>query len=136
MAPLLGRRVALFLVLLVGALALPVSAVADGRAILDDFRENGQIDGCYSRADFREALQLVRSDQRQYGASADVIQEAQVTNVADSGAPCRPAATTTPIEEGGGPGLGLWIGVALAVGVVAAGAGAWARRASEPDDEA
>lgn len=136
MAPLIGRRVALLFVLLIGALALPVSALADGRAILDDFQEDGQIDRCYSRAEFRQALRLVRSDQRQYGASADVIQQARVTNVAEPGEPCEVSVTmTTPVESDDGPALGLWIGLAVAVGLVAAGAGAWARRgASRPGD--
>lgn len=136
MAPLLRRRVALLLVLVLGALALPAPALADGRAILEDFREDGRIDRCYTRAEFREARELVRADQVQYGAGADVILDAQATNVAEPGEPCRAPAPATAVTEddGGGSGLGLWIGVAVAVGVVAAGAGAWARRGASADD--
>lgn len=129
---LLRRRVALLLLAVlaaVAALSLPVVALADGRAILSDFEDNGQIDECYTRGEFRQALRLARADERQYGNAVDAIEEAQVTNVQRPGEECAAeAASSGEGDEGGGIGIGVWIGLAVAVGLVAAGAGAWARR--------
>jgi hypothetical protein len=145
-APLLRRRVALLLIVALAAvpgvvaLALPAAALAGagpgGSAVLADFDDNGRIDACYSRADFRDALRRARADQRLYGVAIDVIQQAQATNVAGPDGSCA--------GEGGGPGaegddgdvgIGLWIGVVVALGLVAAGAGVLARRNGDADDD-
>ena len=128
MPALLRRRVALLLVAVLAILIVPVTAFGDGRQILSDFEDNGQIDNCYTRAEFREALRLARADERQYGNAVDTIQEAQVTNVKRPGEECAAEASSTGEGDDGGIGIGVWIGLAVAVGLVAAGAGAWARR--------
>jgi len=131
-AALLRRRVAPLLVLAVVIALLPAAALASGRAVLADYRDNGRIDSCYTLADYQQALRLVRPDQAQYGALVDVILNAQVTNLKVAGQPCRPQVATTTAtdqdDDGGGSSTFLWVGVVLAVGVVAIGAGALARR--------
>jgi uncharacterized repeat protein (TIGR01451 family) len=70
---LLRRRVALLLLALfaLSGLVLPAIGLADGRAILSDFEDNGQIDECYTRAEFQQALRLARADERVY--AGDVV---------------------------------------------------------------
>jgi hypothetical protein len=111
-------------------LALSGTALADGRDILADYEDNGRIDRCYTRAEFRDAMRLVRDDQRQYGNAADIVDRAEITNVARPGQPCG-ASRTAPaaaVDDHSGASTGLWLGVAGAVAVVGVGAGAWARR--------
>ena len=111
---------------------MPVAALADGQAILNDFEDNGQIDECYTRQEFQQALRLARADERVYGNAVDALEEAQVTNVARPGEEC--SAVDGECEgDDGGVGIGVWIGLAVAVGLVAAGAGAWARRSGPGD---
>ncbi len=88
---LLRRRVALLLLALfaLSGLVLPAIGLADGRAILSDFEDNGQIDECYTRQEFQQALRLARADERVYGNAVDAIEEAQVTNVARPGEECQ-----------------------------------------------
>jgi len=120
------------LVFVLAALALPATALSDGRDILVDFQDNGQIDECYTQEEFREALTLVRNDQRQYGGAAEVLQQARTENVVDvEGDPCpETAAASQEIAEddGGGSNVGLWIALVAAVLVVGGGAAYWARR--------
>jgi hypothetical protein len=126
---LLRRRVALLLLAVFAALAiLPVAAVATGQEILSDFEDNGQIDECYTRQEFQQALRLARADERVYGNAVDALEEAQVTNVAREDGSCEGESPSTDAGDDGGVGIGVWIGLAVAVGLVAAGAGAWARR--------
>jgi MYXO-CTERM domain-containing protein len=131
-AALLRRRVAPLLVLAVVLAVLPATALGNGRAVLADYRDNGQIDRCYTLAEYQQALKLVRPDQAQYGALVDVILNAQVTNLKVPGQPCRPKVTTTTAadssDDDGGSSTFLWVGVILGVGVVAIGAGALVRR--------
>lgn len=132
---LLRRRVALLLLALfaLSGLVLPAIGLADGRAILSDFEDNGQIDECYTRQEFQQALRLARADERVYGNAVDAIEEAQVTNVARPGEECQATVTDSGEGDDGGVGIGVWIGLAVAVGLVAAGAGAWARRSGPGD---
>ncbi|MDX6556487.1 MAG: hypothetical protein QOD86_2682 [Miltoncostaeaceae bacterium] len=133
-AALLRRRVALLLLAVFATLALlPVAAVASGQDILSDFEDNGQIDECYTRQEFQQALKLARADERVYGNAVDALEEAQVTNVARPGEECDATAGTNGEGDDGGVGIGVWIGLAVAVGLVAAGAGAWARRSGPGD---
>ncbi|MGA0069640.1 MAG: hypothetical protein ACO3PB_09325, partial [Miltoncostaeaceae bacterium] len=87
-AALIRRSVAVsFLVaLLLGVFAMP--AFAGGRQVLADYEDNGQIDGCYTLADYEEALKLIRPDQQQYGAAVDVIRQAELTNIRRPGQAC------------------------------------------------
>lgn len=126
-APL--SRFALFVIVVLAAL-VPATALADGQDILDDFNDNGQIDECYTRAEFQEAQELVRDDERQYGALAEVLAEAQIQNLERPGEPCGAGQIPTEIADAdsGGSNLGLFIGLGGAVLIVAIGAGIWARR--------
>ena len=74
------------LALLLGVFAMP--ALAGGRQVLADYEDNGQIDGCYTLADYEEALKLIRPDQQQYGAAVDVIRPAELTNIRRPGQAC------------------------------------------------
>ncbi len=131
------------LVLLAGVIGAPAAALADGRDILLDFDDNGQVDGCYTRAEFNEALKLARADEQQYGAAVDIILEARVTNIDQPGQPCGqeqiPAAVPADDADEGGLSTGVLIGVIVAVGAaLAIGAAVLARRRSGagPDADA
>ncbi len=65
--------------LFLGVLAMP--AFAGGRQVLADYEDNGQINGCYTLAEFEDALRIIRPDQQQYGAAVDVIRQAELTNI-------------------------------------------------------
>ncbi len=130
------RRPLLVLVIVLAALALPATALGDGRDILIDFQDNGQIDECYTPEEFREALTLVRNDQRQYGGAAEVLQQARITNVDVPGEPCGDAQITgeeIADDDGGGSSIVLWIVLAAAVVLVGGGAAYWARRGGGTD---
>jgi hypothetical protein len=116
-------------------LGLSATAFADGRDVLADVQDNGRIDGCYTRAEFRDALRLASDDQRLYGSAVDLIKEARITNVEVPGEPCGAARTVpeTAVEDDSGGSLGIWLGLAIAVGAVAVGAGVWARRGGRDD---
>lgn len=109
-------------------LGLTGSALAGGQAVLADAHDNGRVDGCYTRAELRDALRQASNDQRFYSAVVDAIKDAQITNVAVKGEPCgsgRAApGSAIAVDAGGGPGI--WIGALAAVGLVAVGAGGWA----------
>jgi hypothetical protein len=140
-AALLRRRVALlpFAVALAMA-ALPASVLAGGREVLADYEDNGQIDGCYTLAEFQEALRLIRPDQRQYGAAVDVIRQAELTNIRRPGQPCGATATTPAADPGGADDGGGGAPTALIVvgvvgGVAVLGGIGWAvsRRGRGPE---
>lgn len=97
------------LALLMGVFAMP--ALAGGRQVLADYEDNGQINGCYTLADYEEALKLIRPDQQQYGAAVDVIRQAELTNIRRPGQACGatsasdassdvPASSTTASGQG------------------------------------
>ena len=118
-------------------LACVATALGSGQDIIDDYTvNNGQITGCYTDAEFREALRIARTNDRLYGNAVDVIQEARATHTAtEPGGTCEGAAVPEEAEEpGSGTGAGLWIGLAAAVGLIAVGAGLWARRTGGDDD--
>lgn len=115
---------------------MPAAALADGQDILLDFDDNGQVDGCYTLAEFDEALRLARADEQQYGAAVDIIAEARVTNVERPGEPCGadeiPAADpASDSDDGGGVSTGVVIGIIIVVAILLAiGAALIARRRS------
>jgi len=117
-------------------LGLSATAFADGRDVLADAKDNGTIDGCYTRAELRDALRLAGNDQRLYGETVDLIKEARITNVKVPGEPCGGVRTVpaAAVEDDSGGSIGIWIGLAVAVGAVAVGAGVWARRGAGRDD--
>lgn len=89
MIPAFIRRsvaVSFLLALVLGALAGP--AFAGGRQVLADYEDNGQINGCYTLAEYEEALKIIRPDQQQYGAAVDVIRQAELTNIRRPGEAC------------------------------------------------
>lgn len=106
-----------------GVIAVP--AFGSGQQVLADYEDNGQIDGCYTLADFEQALKLIRPDQQQYGAAVDVIRQAQLTNIRRPGGACggtsADVASGTQVADNGGGLSGVVIGVivAAALAVVA-----------------
>lgn len=116
-------------------LGLSATAFADGRDVLADVQDNGRVDGCYTRAEFRQALKLVRNDERLYGAAGDVIRAAEITNVTRPGEPCGSGRTVpaVAVADTSGASAGVWAGVAVAVVAAAVGAGVWARRGGRGD---
>lgn len=115
----------LALVLLLGT----VPALAGYRDVLRD-AVDGRIDDCYTRAEFREALQRARADQRLYDTDIDVIKEAQVSNVKIAGRPCGTGRTvpSAAVGVGGSGAWPVWLAAAGLVGLAGAGGGLLARR--------
>ena len=116
-------------------LGLTGSALADGRDVLLDAADNGQIDACYSRADFRDALAQARDDQRLYASAIDVIKEATISNVTVPGQPCGSGRTvpSSAIAVSSSGASTVWAGAVLLVAAGAAGAWALARRRGRGD---
>ncbi len=99
--------------LALGVVAAP--ALGDGRQVLADYEDNGRIDGCYTLADFEDALTSIRPDQQQYGAAVDVIRQAELTNIRRPGEACGgTSANGTPDPDPvGSPGTAESEGDAL-----------------------
>ena len=97
-----------------------------GRAVLADYEDNGQINGCYTLAQYEDALKLIRPDQQQYGAAVDVIRQAELTNLRRPGGACASAAsaTTVAVQDDSGLPAAVWIIIVLA-GLAIVGAVAW-----------
>lgn len=110
-------------------LGLAGAAFADGRAVLAD-AVDGQIDGCYSRAEFRDALHQARADQRLYGTAIDTIQEGYISNVTVPGRACGTGRTVPShaVAVSSSGASTVWGAAALVVIAGAAVAGAVARR--------
>jgi hypothetical protein len=128
---LLRRPASLVIMLALALLVLSATALADGRDVLADAKDNGRIDACYTRAELNEALHLARADQRLYGSTVDLIRDARITSVERPGEACGSGAAAVPaaaVQDTSGGSLGIWIGLAVVVGAVAVGAGVWARR--------
>ncbi len=103
------------------------AAEVSSRAVLADYEDNGQIDGCYTLAQFEEALTLIRPDQQQYGAAVDVIRQAELTNLRRSGTACSSgsaASSATVLADDGGLPAAVWVIIVLAVLALIAGV-AW-----------
>ncbi len=100
------------------------AADVSGRAVLADYEDNGQINGCYTIAQYEDALRLIRPDQQQYGAAVDVIRQAEDTNLRNPDGACAAAsATAVAIDDAEGDvPIVVWVIVGLAVGAVCAGA--------------
>jgi len=97
--------------------AVPVPALASAQEVIEDYRDDGQIQGCYSAQDFTRAVEELDPQEGIYEQARDIIRAAQVRCAAEGGG-----------GDDGGSGAGVWIGIVVAVGVVALGAGALARR--------
>lgn len=111
-------------------LGVTAPALASGQDVVVDAVDNGHIDGCYSRAEFRDALSRARDDQRLYGTAIDTIKEAQYSNVTLPGQPCGSGRVVpaTPVAVSSSGAGTVWAGAALLVVIGALGAGALARR--------
>lgn len=133
MVILLRRLVSALLFAALALLIVTAAAAGSGQDIITDYENNGRITGCYTAAEFREALRIARQDEVLYGNAIEVIQEARTTNLARPGQPCEPALTAPEeaVDDEGGSGMAIWLGLAAAVGVVAVGAGLWARRGGD-----
>ena len=118
-------------------LALAAAAVGSGRDVIADYGMHGEVTGCYTAKDYRDALRILRLDEKLYGNAIEVNQEARTTNIARPGEPCEPALTAPEeaVSDDSGSGIGIWLGLAGAVGVIAVGAGVWARRGGGGDDD-
>lgn len=114
------------------SLALCASAVADGRAVLADLKDNEVVDGCYSDADFRDALRLARADQAQYGAAVDLIQEKQIACSGGQVTP-KPVDSADDGDAGVGP-VGIAVLAVIVAGLGGVAYAAWARRRGPSDD--
>lgn len=95
MAAIIRRSVAVSMLIALAMAVLAMPAMADGRRVLADYEDNGQINGSYCLAEFEDALRLIRPDQQQYGAAVDVIRQAELTNIRRKGQPCVSAAAAT-----------------------------------------
>jgi hypothetical protein len=97
---------------------VPVPVLGTAQEVIEDYRDDGQIQGCYSTEDFNQAVRELDPNEGIYEVARDVIRQAQ--------ARCAAAGETS--SDDGGSGAGVWIGIVIAVGLVALGAGALARR--------
>jgi hypothetical protein len=124
------RRVASLLAAALLLAALVPSAMGAGRDVLSDYEDNGVINGCYTLAEYREALRIARADQAQYGSALERIAEARATRVKRPGETCEPLPTEPAATEDDDSGVSpiLWVVIGLVVVGVAMGAGALARR--------
>lgn len=133
-AALLRRIAAFTLVIALALLALTAMAQGTGRDLIADYEVNGEVTGCYTDAEFREALRILRADEVLYGNAIDVIQEARPTHTRAEGEEgCEGEVAAEGTDESG-TGLGLWLGLAAAVALIAVGAGLWARRGGSGGD--
>ncbi len=115
--------------MLLALLVTAPAALADGRDVLADAKDNGRVDGCYARADLVEALRLARADERLYGVLVDVIQDAGISNATVDGQPCgNRRVPGDAIDDTGGPSQALWGGLLAVVGLVGTGVGVAAHR--------
>lgn len=97
---------------------VPVSALGTAQQVIEDYEDDGQIQGCYSNEDFNQAAENLDPTDALYGTAFEIIKLAQARCAQSGAAP----------DDDGGSGAGVWIGIVIAVGVVAVGAGALARR--------
>ncbi len=116
--------------MLLALLMTAPAALADGRDVLADAKDNQRVDACYTRAELNEALRLARLDQRLYGVLVELIQDAQISNVKVKGQPCGSGRRVPgeAIDDTGGASPALWGALLVGVGVVGTGAGLLARR--------
>lgn len=134
-AVLLRRTAASTSVIALVLLALVATALGSGRDVIADYQD-GQINACYTERDFRDALRVLRADEKLYGNAIEVVQEARATNTIGPDGTCEGASPPpAPVaDEGSGPGAAFWVGLVGVLGLVIVGAGVWARRGGSGDD--
>ena len=124
MVILLRRLAGLIVAVLLMGLAVPAIGLADGRAVIADYDDNGVIDACYPDADCEEALRLANAVQELYGAAVVLIERRQL----ECGPTVSPRPVTVADDEGGGGTLTVVVIVAVAAGLAAFAYLAWMRR--------
>jgi hypothetical protein len=101
-------RVLVLAAALVGVLAVASPAAAAtscGRAVIDDWYDNGRVDGTYALHCYDDAIEILPRDVRDYSSAKDDIQRALQARKRGEAAP--PATTDpTPGEDGGASGGG------------------------------
>jgi hypothetical protein len=100
---------------------VPVAALGSAQQVIEDYQDDGQIQGCYSAQDFNRAVDELDPQAGIYEQARDIIRAAQLRCAKEGGG------------DDGGSGAGIWIGIVVAVGLVALGAGALARRRGRED---
>lgn len=121
--------------LIVAALAMCLAgtsiATASGQDVLTDYDDDGQIQRCYSDADFTDALRQADTNREVYGAAIDIIEQRQLE--------CADATITggAAADEDGGNRALLWgtVGVLLVAAVGAAAYVTWRRGEPSTDDD-
>ena len=101
LAPLALRALALVgAILAVLAVAAPAGAAKScGRQVIDDWYDNGRVDGTYALHCYDDAIDNLPRDVRDYSSAKEEIQRA-LTN-ATRGKPAPPARTDPTPEDGG-----------------------------------
>ena len=119
---------------LVGVLAVASPAAAAtscGRAVIDDWYDNGRVDGTYALHCYDDAIDTLPRDVRDYSSAKDDIQRALQARKRGEAAP--PATTDpTPGEDGGTSGGGTSGGGTSGGGTSGSGGGSDA--GAEPTD--
>jgi len=98
--------------------AVPMLTLGSTQKVIDDYRDNGVVDGCYSTQDFNQAMRELDPQDASYEDASAVIRYAQARCASPGAVP----------DGDGGSGGRVWIGIAVAVGFVSLGAVALARR--------
>ena len=88
------------------AVASPAGAAGScGRAVIDDWYDNGRVDGTYALHCYDDAIDILPRDVRDYSSAKDDIQRA--LQARKRGEPAPPATTDpSPGEDGGTSGGG------------------------------
>ena len=101
-------RKALCATVALGALALPSSAAADFQTLYDDYRSDGQIDGCeYYSSDLAAGLGAIPADVREYDPGfAEALNGALEQLAAGCGETTEPSSSATAgiTADDGSPG--------------------------------
>jgi cobalamin biosynthesis Mg chelatase CobN len=84
------------------AVASPAGAAQScGRAVIDDWYDNGRVDGTYALHCYDDAIDILPRDVRDYSSAKDDIQRALQNRKRNEPAP---PATTDPTPDDGGSG--------------------------------
>jgi len=86
------------------AVASPAAAAQScGRAVIDDWYDNGRVDGTYALHCYDDAIEILPRDVRDYSSAKDDIQRALQNR--KRGEPAPPASSDpTPGDDGGASG--------------------------------
>lgn len=107
--------------------------------MIEDFKHNGQIDGCYTSEEYAAALESISPESLLYGETIDAIQAARISHLVErTGDPCPeglpPATGDAPEREPASGGFGRLAVIVGALGVVAVGVGVLVGRRRDDRD--